>query len=377
MREILAVARDELAAGRAIAVATVVAASGSSPREIGASMLVAADGRAFGNVSAGCVDGAVYERCVEALAGAGANVDRFGIADDDAAAVGLACGGTIEVLVRAVVPGSPAAVTLNLLAARERDRVATVLRVRIAGGEPEDTRLGAGALGHTVLGHTVLGHMGLVDVAADPAAARPGWVDLRFGAPPRLIVVGAVEVAVALTALGTAAGFHVVVVDPRDVFARADRFPGAEVVVEQPGRYLGRASLDTHSAVCVLTHDPKFDVPALAAALVSPAGYVGAMGSRSTCADRIRRLADQGVPPAALARLRSPIGLDLGGTSAPEVALSVLAEIVAARHGGTGRPLRAESGPIHRAGAIETSPASVSASTRAEPVGCGVEHLLG
>lgn len=372
MREILAVARDELAAGRAIAVATVVAASGSSPREIGASMLVAADGRAFGNVSAGCVDGAVYERCVEALAGAGATVDRFGIADDDAAAVGLACGGTIEVLVRAVVPGSPAAVTLNLLAARERDRVATVLRVRIAGGEPEDTRLGAGALGHTELGH-----MGLVDVAADPASAPPGWVDLRFGAPPRLIVVGAVEVAVALTALGTAAGFHVVVVDPRDVFARADRFPGAEVVVEQPGRYLGRASLDTHSAVCVLTHDPKFDVPALAAALVSPAGYVGAMGSRSTCADRIRRLADQGVPRAALARLRSPIGLDLGGTSAPEVALSVLAEIVAARHGGTGRPLRAESGPIHRAGATETSPASVSASTRAEPVGCGVEHLLG
>ncbi len=331
MREILAAARDELAAGRAVAVATVVAAAGSSPREIGASMLVAADGRAFGNVSAGCVDGAVYERCLEALAGGGATVDRFGIADDDAAAAGLSCGGTIEVLVRALAPGSPEAATLDLLAAHERDAVATVLRLRTAG--------------------VGIGSSSLVDPAMDPAP--PGCVDLAFGAPPRLIVVGAVEVAVPLVALATAAGFRVVVVDPRDVFARADRFPGAEVVIDQPGRYLAAAVPDVHTAVCVLTHDPKFDVPALAAALESPAAYVGAMGSRATCADRTRRLVESGVPVASVERLRSPIGLDLGGTGAAEVALSILAEIVAARRGGTGRPLRGGSGPIHRAATSE------------------------
>ncbi|QLD11761.1 XdhC family protein [Microbacterium oleivorans] len=327
MREILAVACDELAAGRTVAVATVIATSGSSPRELGASMLVAADGRAFGNVSAGCVDGAVYERCVEALAGAGASVDRFGIADDAAFAAGLSCGGSIEVLVRAIAPGSADATALHLLAARERDAVPTLVRLRIAAP-------GAGSVT-------------LLD-AATPQPAPPGTVDLVFGAPPRLVVVGAVEVAVALTALGAAAGFRVIVVDPREVFARPERFPGAEVVVDQPGRYLAAADLDDRAAVCVLTHDPKFDVPALAAALSSPARYVGAMGSRATCADRIRRLADAGVSPAALARLRSPIGLDLGGTSAAEVALSVLAEIVAARHGGTGGALRERSGSIHR-----------------------------
>ncbi|SDQ61018.1 XdhC family protein [Microbacterium sp. cf332] len=341
MREILAVARDELAAGRPVAVATVVAASGSSPREIGASMLVSADGRAFGNVSAGCVDGAVYERCVEVLAGADATLDRFGIADDDAIAVGLSCGGTIDVLVRALAPGSSGAATLNLLAAREYDAVPTVLRLRTSGAR--------------------IGSASIVESATDPAPS--GCVDLAFGAPPRLVVVGAVEVAVALTALGSAAGFQVTVVDPRDVFARPDRFPGAHVVVDQPGRYLAAAALDAGTAVCVLTHDPKFDVPALAAALASPASYVGAMGSRATCADRIRRLAEQGVAPAALARLRSPIGLDLGGSSAAEAALSILGEIVAVRRGGTGRPLRGESGPIRRA----TAPA---------PLGCGVDHLV-
>jgi len=346
MREILAVACDELAAGRAVAVATVVAASGSSPRELGASMLVATDGRAVGNVSAGCVDGAVYERCVEALAGAGPSIDRFGIADDDAFVAGLSCGGSIEVLVRAIAPDSADATVLHLLAVRERDAVPTVLRLRTA--EP-----GAGTAT-------------LVDAVArdTPQPARLGSIDLVFGAPPRLVVVGAVEVAVSLSALGSAAGFRVTVVDPREVFARAERFPGAEVVVDQPGRYLAGAGLDERAAVCVLTHDPKFDVPALAAALSSPARYVGAMGSRATCADRIRRLVDTGTAPTAIARLRSPIGLDLGGTSAVEVALSILAEIVADRHGGTGQPLRDRTGTIHRGAALDPGAA------------CAVDHLL-
>ncbi len=335
MREVLDTARDELAAGRAVGIATVVGAEGSSPREIGASMLVTVDGRAYGNVSAGCVDGAVYERCVEALGGAPATTESFGIADDDAFAVGLSCGGTIRVLVRAVLPGSDDARALGLLATREADAVATVLRMSTAGPD-------AGAL----------------SVHEPGSAPTPaGCLDLAFGSPPRLIVIGAVEVAVSLAALGAAAGYRVVVVDPREVFARADRFPGAEVVVDHPGRYLRQAALDARSAVCVLTHDPKFDVPALEAALESPAGYVGAMGSRATCADRIRRLALDGVAPAALARLRSPIGLDLGGAGSMAVALSILAEVVAVAGGGTGMPLRERTGPIHGRGPAVPGPA--------------------
>ena len=174
-------------------------------------------------------------------------------------------------------------------------------------------------------------------------------VIVELAAPPRLILVGAVEFAVALSALAHAAGMRVTIVDARSVFATVERFPGAEVVVDRPGRYLEAQRLGAHDAVCVLTHDAKFDVPALRAALAAPVGYVGAMGSRRTHDDRLARLREAGVTDASLSRLRSPIGLDLGGRSPAETALSILAEIVADRHGGSGARLSTQAGPIHAA----------------------------
>jgi len=327
MREILPVAARWAGERRSFAIATVVGAAGSAPREIGASMVVSAGGEVFGTVSGGCVESAVYERCLEALGGAAPIVDRFAYSDADAFAVGLTCGGTIDVLVRAVPPGSAAAHDLRLLAAREAAAIPTGYELTTAGPQ-----LGAGRV-----------------VEAGAPGVSTGVVALRVGEPARLIVVGAVEFAVALARLGAAMGMRVTVVDPRPVFATEERFPGAEVVVGWPDRYLAGERIDAGTAVCVLTHDPKIDVPALRAALATPAGYVGAMGSRRTHDDRMRRLADDGVPSPALMRVRSPIGLDLGGRSPEETALSILAEIVADRRGGTGARLSGLSGPLHAA----------------------------
>lgn len=337
MREILPVAAEWARAGTPFAIATVVGVSGSAPREIGASMIVSASGDVFGNVSGGCVEGAVYERCLEVIGSGDALVDRFGYGDADAFAVGLTCGGVVDVLVRAVPPGGSAAADLVLLAEREARAIPTAFTL-VTGG-PDVGR-------------------GFVDGGP---VDDPGAVTVHVGTPPRLIVVGAVEFAVALSRLAVAAGMRVDIVDPRSVFATPERFPGAEVSIAWPDRYLAAQQLDARTAVCVLSHDPKFDVPALREALASSAGYVGAMGSRRTHEDRLRRLIEAGVPTAALARLRSPIGLDLGGRTPEETALSILAEIVADRHAATGGRLSARSGPVHAPPLGEAAPPRVPA----------------
>ena len=328
MREILAPAARWVREGRPFAIATVVGVSGSAPRPIGASMIVS-DAGVFGNVSGGCVEGAVYERCLDAIATGAVAVESFGYSDGEAVAVGLTCGGAVDVLVRPVPPQSEAAAALALLAERDAAAVPTRFRLAIAGA-----RAGVGVVEEAIAGETG------ADADADA-------IVVEVGARPRLIVVGAVEFAVALARLGAAVGMRVTVVDPREVFAAADRFPGAEVVVDWPDRYLGTQELDARTSVCVLSHDPRFDVPALRRALASGAGYVGAMGSRRTHDDRMRRLREAGVADRDLVRLRSPIGLDLGGVSADETALSILAEIVADRHGGSGARLSTLAGPIH------------------------------
>ncbi|MCT9819358.1 XdhC/CoxI family protein [Microbacterium sp. W1N] len=323
MREILPIAAAWLRDGRDVAVATVVGIAGSAPREVGASMAVSDRGKAVGNVSGGCVEGSVYERCRDALASGAPSLERFGYADAEGLAVGLTCGGAVEVLVRPVRAGSAAAADLLLLAARERSGVPT--RFALSTGAD----LGRGWM-----------------LAAHEAPPH-GALALDFGSPARLVIVGAVEFAVSLARLGAAMGMRVTVVDPRDVFATAARFPEAQVVVDWPDRWLSGQSLDARTAVCVLSHDPRFDVPALRVALASPAGYVGAMGSRVTHDDRLSRLRAAGVAPGQLDRLRSPIGLDLGGRTPDETALSILAEIVADRHGATGRRLSQLSGAVH------------------------------
>jgi len=352
MREILSPAAEWVREGLPFAIATVVAVAGSAPRPVGASMIVS-DAGVFGNVSGGCVEGTVYERCLEAIVTGEASVERYGYSDGEGLAAGLTCGGAVDVLVRVVRPHSEAAAAIALLS--ERDAAGLPTRFRLATAGPS---LGRGVV-------ETGAETGVETGAATAATALAGEIVVEVGDPPRLIIVGAVEFAVALTRLGTALGHRVVVVDPREVFATAERFPGAEVIVDWPDRYLAAASLDDRTAVCVLSHDPRLDVPALRVALASTAGYVGAMGSRTTHDDRLRRLRDAAVPDAGIARLRSPIGLDLGGSSAEETALSILAEIVADRRGGSGSRLSALQGPIH--GRV---PESSVVRTAASPAVC-------
>ncbi|WP_327134064.1 XdhC family protein [Streptomyces sp. NBC_01343] len=358
--------------GRDFAVATVVAVGGSAPRQPGAALAVDSEGTAIGSVSGGCVEGAVYELCRQALED-GENVrERFGYSDDDAFAVGLTCGGIIDILITPVPVGSPAReVFAAALAAASRGEAAAV--ARIAEGPAE--LLGRAVLvrgeggfeggfgGHPELDRTLAeearamldaGRTGVLEIGADGRlCGEPLKVLVESSVPPpRMIVFGAIDFASALVRIGKFLGYHVTLCDARPVFATKNRFPEAdEIVVEWPHRYLEAQSsagaVDGRTVLCVLTHDAKFDVPLLELALKLPVAYVGAMGSRRTHEDRNKRLRDVGVTELELARLRSPIGLDLGARSPEETALSIAAEIVANRRGGSGAALTGAHIPIH------------------------------
>ncbi|MEU9990994.1 XdhC/CoxI family protein [Streptomyces sp. NPDC048045] len=355
--------------GRDFAVATVLAVGGSAPRGPGAALAVDSAGTVVGSVSGGCVEGAVYDLCQEALRTGGTVTERFGYSDEDAFAVGLTCGGTIDVLITPVGGQAPARPVLaSALLAAARGEPAALARVARGPAEllgrallvREDGTYEGGLGGHAELDRTAAaearalletGRTGTVDIAADGSHC-PGGLTLLVESnvpPPRMIVFGAVDFASALARAGKFLGYHVTVCDARPVFATRARFPDAdEVVVDWPHRYLRRTGTDARTVLCVLTHDAKFDVPLLKAALAMPVSFVGAMGSRRTHEERNRRLRDEGVSERELARLRSPIGLDLGARTPQETALSIVAEIVAARRGGTGVPLTGSRTPIHR-----------------------------
>ncbi|MFB8043635.1 XdhC family protein [Streptomyces hydrogenans] len=352
--------------GRDFAVATVVAVGGSAPRQPGAALAVDSEGTAIGSVSGGCVEGAVYELCRTALDDGKVVVERFGYSDEDAFAVGLTCGGIIDILVTPVRGGVfPAA-----LAAAVSGEAAALARI-VSG--PEDL-LGAALLVHPdgayegrLGGHPELDRTAAAEAHALLDAGRTGTVEIgedgsRCGRPltllvessvpaPRMIVFGAIDFASALVRVGKFLGYHVTVCDARPVFATKLRFPEAdEIVVAWPHRYLESTEVDARTVLCVLTHDAKFDVPLLQAALRLPVAYVGAMGSRRTHEDRNKRLREVGVTELELARLRSPIGLDLGARTPEETALSIGAEIVANRRGGSGASLTGAHTPIHHDG---------------------------
>ncbi|UOB08427.1 XdhC family protein [Streptomyces sp. HP-A2021] len=352
--------------GRDFAVATVVAVGGSAPRPPGAALAVCADGTAIGSVSGGCVEGAVYDLCLQALQDRETRVERFGYSDEDAFAVGLTCGGVIDIMVTPYDAGD-AAQTAALPAAAHGEPVALARVVHGPAGllgravlvRPDGTHAG-GLGGHDDLDRTVItqaralleaGRTGTIEVSEDGSHC-PGRLTLLVESavpPPRMIVFGAIDFAAALVRAGKFLGYHVTVCDARPVFATRTRFPEAdEIVVDWPHRYLAGTDTDARTVLCVLTHDAKFDIPLLTEALRLPVAYVGAMGSRRTHEDRNRRLREAGVSERELARLRSPIGLDLGARTPEETALSIAAEIVAARHGGTGRPLTGANTPIHR-----------------------------
>ena len=351
-------------AGETFGLATVVRTFRSAPREPGAALAVSADGEVVGSVSGGCVEGAVYELCGEAVSSGRPVLQTYGVSDDDAFAVGLTCGGILDVFVepvsRELFPDLG-----ELAAAVQREEpvaVATVIsgpgevgarRVIYADGITSGT-LGAGdrldeavdddARGMLAQGQTAIRRYGTQGERRHDELAV--FVN-SFAPPPRMMVFGAIDFAAAVARVGKFLGYRVTVCDARGAFATTARFRDAdEVIVEWPHRYLADADVDERTVICVLTHDPKFDVPLLEVALRTPAGYIGAMGSRRTHEDRLARLREAGLTDAELSRLRSPIGLDLGARTPEETAVSIAAELIQLRWGGSGR-LTSTDGRIH------------------------------
>jgi xanthine dehydrogenase accessory factor len=363
VRDVLDPVMRWYAAGRPAALATVVRTWRSAPRPAGAALAVSGTGEVVGSVSGGCVEGAVYELAQEVLADGRPRLVTYGVSDDDAFAVGLTCGGILDVFVARV--DADRFPQLPELAEAIRGEEPVALATVVAG----PGRLGArmlvrphghtGSLGSTRLddavaadarGRVAAGTTGTLHLGADGERRRDELTVLveAFGPRPRMYVFGAIDFAAAVVRIGRFLGYHVTVCDARPVFATPARFPDADaVVVEWPHRWLATAPVDDRTVICVLTHDPKFDVPLLTTALRRPAAYVGAMGSRRTHAARLAALRDEGVTDAELARLAAPIGLDLGGRTPEETAVSIAAEIVAARWGGSGRRLSELSGAIH------------------------------
>lgn len=369
MREILDELDRRYREGEAVAVGTVVSTFRSAPRGPGASMLVAQDGTVTGSVSGGCVEGDVYELGRSVIDSGQPVLQRYGVSDDDAFSVGLTCGGIIDVFVERIDAASFPAFTdlLDSVRAGEPVALATVtahpdpaLRGRrmVVWRDRADGQLASSRMYDAVVddarGLLEVGRSGTLHYGTDGERRGEGmsvFVNV-FQPPPRLIVFGAIDFASAMARLGSFLGYTVTVCDARGVFATEARFPGAhEVIVDWPHRYLAAEAeagrVDARTVITVLTHDPKFDVPLLEVALRLDVAYVGAMGSRRTHDDRMERLRETGLTEEELARLSSPIGLDLGARTPEETAVSIAAEIIALRWGGGGGRLAETRGPIH------------------------------
>jgi xanthine dehydrogenase accessory factor len=344
MREILDDIDRWRASGQPIALATVVATWGSAPRAAGAKMAMTADGQIAGSVSGGCVEAAVVETGTEVLSTGTPRLLHFGVTDEKAWEVGLACGGKISIFVERLDETFSRALSEAASSGRAY-AVATVTRGPVAllgqkmivgdavtagGAFPEEIarRVAREAPDALRTGESRRFEAGC-------GGTEPCEIFLEVVRPaPRLVAVGGVHIAVALTALARTLGYWTAVIDPRQVFGNAERFPNADLLLSDwPDEGLGRIGLDSSTAVAVLTHDPKLDDAALAAALASDAFYVGALGSRKTQEKRRARLLAAGLTEEQLSRLHAPIGLDLGGRSPEEIALAVMAQIVAARNG--------------------------------------------
>ena len=382
MRDILGKITKWWEADETFGLATVVRTYRSAPRDPGAALAVAsaAGHEVVGSVSGGCVEGAVYELSLDVCQTGDPVLQTYGVSDDDAFAVGLTCGGIIDIFVEridrarfpelgeiasAVERGEPVAVA-TVIAGPGQIGARRVIWAR-DGAQADQPRadadgwhsgasgtLGSGRLDAAV-DDDVRGMLaqGLTGVRRYGAHGERRGDELSvfvnsFAPAPRMMVFGAIDFAAAVARVGKFLGYHVTVCDARKVFATASRFPDAdEVVVDWPHRFLAATEVDARTVICVLTHDPKFDVPLLEVALRTPAGYIGAMGSRRTHDDRLARLREAGLNEEELARLRSPIGLDLGARTPEETAVSIAAELIQLRWGGTGHPLTSTEGRIH------------------------------
>ncbi|MBV9205428.1 MAG: XdhC family protein [Actinobacteria bacterium] len=366
MRDILDKTTPWWEAGETFGLATVVNTYRSAPRDPGAALAVSAGGEVIGSVSGGCVEGAVYELSTEVMQDGTPVLQTYGVSDDDAFAVGLTCGGIIDIFVEpvdkirfpelgdiaaAVKRGEPVAVATvidgpgqvgarRVIWSEDGDRASGTL-----GSERLDAAVDDDARGMLAQGLTGIRRYG---AHGERRGDELSVFVNSFAPPPRMLVFGAIDFAAAVARVGKFLGYHVTVCDARKVFATASRFPDAdEVVVDWPHRFLAGTDVDARTVICVLTHDPKFDVPLLEVALRTPAGYIGAMGSRRTHDDRMARLREVGLTDGELGRLRSPIGLDLGARTPEETAVSIAAELIQLRWGGTGHPLTATEGRIH------------------------------
>lgn len=323
IQDIPALALDWHRAGRGAVLATVIQTWGSAPRRAGSQLVVDASGAIEGSVSGGCVEGAVVLEAQDALRDGQPRVLEYGVADDDAFAVGLACGGTIRILVEPVGTALPEPLLAQLVAAR-------AARQPVAYVRPLD---GAAALAHPPA---------YGDRFAQDRSGLEGDIFVGIHAPPvRVVIVGAVHIAQALAPMARMCGHEVIIVDPRPAFGAAARFPDDRLMDDWPDEALAQIGLDTRTAVVTLTHDPKLDDPAVRAALASDVAYIGCLGSRKTHAKRLARLADA----PGLDRLRAPVGLGIGAQGPAEIAVSVLAEITAVLRLGPDAFPRAGSGP--------------------------------
>jgi xanthine dehydrogenase accessory factor len=314
MREVMAEFREWRRSREEVAVATVVETWGSSPRPLGSRMVVTASGKMAGSVSNGCIEGAVFEEAQSVLKDGQPKLAAFGVADDVAFEVGLACGGHIEVYIQA------ANEVHDALCEKIAEESPCILQTNVATGE-----------------------FGLL--LREPETELPyreGDLLIEpFPRPPHMVIVGAIHIAIPLHRLAKLMGYHVTVVDARAQFATRERFPEAdELLVAWPDEALAGIKLDRSTHVVILTHDPKFDLPALRAVLPSGAGYIGAIGSRKTNQNRFDALREEGFSDEQLARVHGPIGLDLGGRGAEDTALGILAEVSATRFGGSARSMR-------------------------------------
>ena len=308
---VLAAALDWMAAGQEVRLAVVLSTWGSAPRAAGSYMAVAADGAFAGSVSGGCVEAAIIAEAREMAPGEPPRLLSFGVEDETAWEVGLPCGGTIRVAVF-----SPDADLLRRILDCQARRVATALELDLASGRQT----------------LVEGDLALAALPID----RDGVFVRRHEAPWTMIIAGAVHIAQILAGMAREVGFAVTVIDPRRAFAQPERFPGITLICGEPDEVLAELALDRRTALVSLTHVPRLDDAALSTALASPAFYVGALGSSRTHAKRCQRLGDHGLDAAALGRISAPVGLDIGAKTPAEIAVSILAEIIAARRGKLG-----------------------------------------
>ena len=361
------IAAEWLREGRRVVSATLVERIGSAPLDPGAQMLVDGDGSIEGSVTGGCVEAALMEEAQKILAGAPSTVVTYGVSDEEAAEVGLMCGGTVRVFVHE--QGQDALEAIEAVArareAGEPAALATLLDGDRAGAKMAivgDERVGS--LGMTeLLDHSVerdaLGQLdeGMSRVRRYGTGGEVMGSDLAvyiqaFSTQPRMVIFGAIDFSAEMAKLASEAGYGVTICDARRPFVSSPRFSNAaEVVVDWPDRYLEGQELGPRDVVLVFTHDAKFDEPALISSLATDAGYVGALGSRRTQERRLERLREAGLDEQAIARIHAPCGLDVGARTPVETAISILAEVIAVRAGRGGESLRETSGPIHPEGA--------------------------